>query len=129
MSFYALCRARGFIEFAYSVWFEKLLRVKFVSEKGFLKDKLKIATFFGFDDEFSELKYITEYSQLVKPSKLNPEKGYNIKVYANTGSGDHFMSCYMEDGKLYLSDSSSRGIHVEVSKVVPKIKFQWLLEV
>lgn len=127
--FYVLCKARGFIEFAYSVWVEKLLKAELTSVKGFLKDKLLIAKLFAFEDEFPQLKYFEDYDPCIHLLGMDPDKGYEVKVYSNTGSGDHFMPCYIEDKILWVSDPSSRGIHKKFSDVVPKNKFQFLLEV
>lgn len=128
-SFYCLCKARGFIQFHYATWVEKLYLAKLVTDKGRLSDKLKIARFFGFDDEFKELKYFYNYSDCMSAKDLDPEKGYNIKVENNASDGDHFMAGYVFNGLLYLSDSGKRGIHVPAKDVIPKKKFQWILEV
>lgn len=129
LSFYALCKAHGWIEFHYSTWVDVLLKSKLTSPDGYLMSKLKIAKTFGFDGEFNELKYLNDYDVIKTKGFLNTEKGYNIKVINNSGKGVHFMAGYVFDGLLYLSDSSSRGIHVKAEKVIPAEKFQWVLEV
>jgi len=128
LSFYALCRARGFIEFYYATWLERLLRVGYISERGFLNaDKKKIAELFGFDDRYppnKKIEYISNYDTAM--SMTGEDYGYNIKVINNSGKGDHFMGGYALDGVLYISDSSKRGIRVKAAEVIPREKFQWL---
>ena len=128
LSFYALCRARGFIEFHYTTWLEKLLRVGYISERGFLNaDKKKIADLFGFEKFYppnKKIEYISNYDKAMSMS--GEDYGYNIKVYNNSGKGDHFMGGYALDGVLYISDSSKRGIRVKAAEVIPREKFQWL---
>jgi hypothetical protein len=41
------------------------------------------------------------------------------------GGGYHFMACYFKDEKLYLSDTSNRGIGVFAEDVVTKKQFMW----
>ena len=133
LSFYALCRARGFIMFGYSTWIEKLTEAGILNPlTGWLSgSKLKIAELFGFKDEFNDLRYYINYDRFVNAIGLDPEKGYNIKIYNNhnkdnlPGKGDHFMGGYILDGKMYISDSSNRGIRVEMKSVIPREKFQW----
>jgi len=128
LSFYALCRARGFIEFHYTTWLEKLLRVGYISEIGFLNaDKKKIAELFGFEKLYppnKKIEYISKYDKAMSIS--GEDYGYNIKVYNNSGKGDHFMGGYVLNGALYISDSSKRGIRVKAAEVIPREKFQWL---
>lgn len=128
LSFYALCRARGFIEFHYTTWLEKLLRVRYISEIGFLNaDKKKIAELFGFEKLYppnKKIEYISNYDKAMSIS--GEDYGYNIKVYNNSGKGDHFMGGYALDGVLYISDSSKRGIRVKAAEVISRNKFQWL---
>ena len=128
LSFYALCRARGFIEFHYTTWLEKLLRVGYISERGFLNaDKKKIAELFGFEKFYppnKKIEYISNYDKAMSIS--GEDYGYNIKVYNNSGKGDHFMGGYVLNGALYISDSSKRGIRVKAAEVIPREKFQWL---
>ena len=128
LSFYTLCKARGFIEFHYSTWVEKLYKAKLITKKGFLSDKLKIAKFFAFDDKFPELKYFYTYKDCMDGVGLDKEKGYNIKVDNNSGDGDHFMAGYVEED-LMVTDSGNRGEHKKARDVIPKGKFKWLLEV
>lgn len=129
LSFYTLCRARGFIEFHYTTWLEILLKNGDMSKKGYLGDKLQIAELFGFEDQFGKLEYDYNYNNILDAKSLDEKYGYNIKVYANTGSGEHFMPSYVECGKLFVSDPGNRGIHKEAKKVIPAAKFQWLLKV
>lgn len=128
LSFYALCRSRGFIEFHYTTWLEKLLRVGYISERGFLNaDKKKIADLFGFEKFYppnKKIEYISNYDKAM--SMTGEDYGYNIKVYNNSGKGDHFMGGYVLNGALYISDSSKRGIRVKAAEVIPREKFQWL---
>jgi hypothetical protein len=130
MSFYALCMARGFIDFPYSTWCSLLVDNGYMTKKGYLEHtKIDVAKFFDFNDRFTELKYCEDYEDAMDAKDFDPEKGYNIKVHSNSGVGFHFMSAYVEKEKLYLSDSGSRGIKVEARSVIPKEKFLWTLEV
>jgi len=133
LSFYALCVARGFIMFGYSIWVEKLVAVDYLDVmSGWLKaDKLKIAALFGFDSQFNALIYYKNYDEFVNAVGLDESKGYNIKVYNNynknnaIGGGDHFMGGYVFTGSLYVSDPGKRGIRVPAKTAIPKEKFQW----
>ena len=135
LSFYALCRAHKWIMFHYATWIERLTEKGYLSPEGWIyADKRDIATLFGYDDKFNELIYHYDYDKVMS-GNLDPEKGYNIKVFSNSnkynipGKGDHFMSGYMLDGQLYVSDSGNRGIRVLARRVIPRDKFQWALEV
>jgi hypothetical protein len=136
MSFYALCRAHKWIMFHYSTWVQKLVANKSLDPKGWLyADKRDVAKLFGFDDKFNQLIYFANYDKVMSGAGLNPEKGYNIKVFSNSnhtntpGKGDHFMAGYVLNGHLYLSDSGRRGIRVIAHSVIPRDKFQWAMEV
>ena len=129
LSFYTICYARGFIQFHYSTWLKRLYSEGLVSREGYLQDKLKIAKFFAFDDEFSELKYFYDYDDCMNAVYLDKDKAYNIKVESNSGHGFHFMAAYVFAERLFLSDSSGRGICVLAEDLIPKNKFKWILEV
>jgi len=136
LSFYALCRAHKWIMFHYATWIERLVANKSLHPEGWLyADKRDIAKLFGFEEKFNELVYHKNYDQVMSGTDLDPDKGYNIKVYSNSnkynvpGKGDHFMAGYMLDGQLYVSDSGNRGIRVLARRVIPRDKFQWTLEV
>jgi len=136
LSFYALCRAHDWIMFHYSTWVERLVASGFMTLRGYInKDKISIAQMFGFNDKLPFLSYFYDYDKIMNKCNLNPDKGYNIKVYSNSnknnlpGGGEHFMAGYILNRQLYLSDSSKRGIRVLAKDVIPKHKFQWVLEV
>ena len=128
LSFYALCRARGFIMFHYTTWLEQLLKAKYISDRGFLNvGKDKIAELFGFDNQYppnKKMEYISSYDLAM--SITGEDYGYNIKVINNSGKGDHFMGGYVLNGALYISDSSKRGIRIKAAEVIPRSKFMWL---
>lgn len=136
LSFYALCRANGWIMFHYATWIERLVANKYLHPTGWLyADKRDIARQFGFEDKFYQLLYHNNYDWVMSGTNLNPSKGYNIRVFSNSnknnipGKGDHFMAGYVHNGQLYLSDSGKRGIRVLARSVIPREKFQWVLEV
>jgi len=130
LSFYTLCVSRGFIDMPYSTWCSLLLENGFMTKRGYIDhSKLDIADFFDFKDRFNSLKYYEDYKDCMNAVHLDVCMGYNIKVFSNSANGDHFMVGYVEDNKLILSDSGSRGIKVEARKVIPREKFQWILEV
>lgn len=133
LSFYTLCKASGYIEFWYETWCKLLLDNGLMTKKGYIggsgKTKVDVAKLFGFEDKFSDMKFFESYDDCMAGRGMDETKGYNIKVFANSGEGDHFMAGYILEGKLYLSDSSGRGIRVQASKVIPRAKFQWCMEV
>ena len=136
ISSYILFYAHGWIRFHYSTWCKKLLDEGMLSKRGWVQADLKeIAVLFGFDDKFNKLKYFYNYYACMNAVDMSPDHGYKIKVYSNSNKlndpdeGTHFMPAFVEDGKLYLSDPSNRGIHVLARNVIPKEKFIWAVEV
>lgn len=137
LSFYALCRARGFIEFYYSTWLDVLDDADYLDiMTGWVKaDKLSIADIFGFFSKFNRLNYNYDYEDVMAGRGLAEGQAYDIKVFNNhnklnhIGEGDHYMGAYPFNGSLYLSDSGNRGYRVEARKVIPRAKFQWGLVV
>lgn len=133
LSFYGLCKAHGWIMFAYSTWIEKLEASGFLDIKtGWIKaSKLRIADLFGFGDKFNDLIYIYNYEALMSGRNIDKTKGIQIKVFSNSnsmnqpGKGDHFMGGYYIGDVLYLDDSGNRGYRVRARDVIPKEKFQW----
>ena len=129
LALYALFRARGFFIGGYSGWL-----IKFKNEirqdgyVGVLAEALAKA--YGVDD-YKNVghKYFENYEDCIQGVGLDPNKGYKIKVENISGTGSHFMAGYVEADGLYLSDSSSRGIHVKAEKVIPKNKFRWVGEI
>jgi hypothetical protein len=133
LSFYALCRAHGWIMFPYAIWIQKLSEADFFNIKsGWVSaSKLRIADLFGFSDRFNDLVYVYNYENLMSGKNIDKDKGIQIKVFSNhntmnlTGKGDHFMGGYYIGNELFLDDSGNRGYKVKARDVIPKSKFQW----
>jgi hypothetical protein len=126
VSFWAILKASGKYDNGYSQFFKHCLRNKFCDEHGFISDKPGILKSLNIE---SELKTLRDYEDILDPATvLDPEKFYQVKIKADT-SGDHFMVCYNEDGIMYLSDTSYRGIGVKATDFINGDNFQKISEV
>jgi len=126
LSFWAILKAGEQYNGSYSDFFKFCLGENFCTEKGFIKDKAGILSQLCIE---SKLVTYRDYEDIINPSiRLNPDKFYQIKIKANT-RGDHFMACYIQDGVLYLSDTSYRGIGVKALDYVNENNFQKISEV
>lgn len=130
ITIYILFRARKFINMTYAQWVYELLRIDKMRKDGYMNILMDdLAKFLNCGDKFNKLTYNYNYYQAMSGDQLNPEIGYKIKVTNIAGTGTHFMPGYVVNGKLFLSDSSSRGIAVEARRIIPLNKFQWIQEV
>lgn len=126
LSFWAILRADSKYDKGYSEFFKWMLTENNCTVQGYInKDKEEILKQLNITDCTGT--YFEEYEDVLSPIRLNPDKFYQIKIKGNT-SGFHFMACYVNDKKLYLSDTSSRGIGVEAEKFITDKNFIWLKE-
>lgn len=126
ISFWACNVASGKTDMAYSYFFKSLIDKKYCQPDGTLlikKDQL-CKEIFNYD---FEIKYFQDFKDVLDPINLDSEKFYQMRII-NTS---HFISTYVQDGKLYLSDTNDRGIGVLAvgKKRIDKNYFSWLLEI
>lgn len=129
LALYALFKAREFFDSTYTAWL-----LKFRSEirsDGYVSVVAEVLAKACNVEAYQNVgnKYFNNYDNCMQGIGLDSEKGYKIKVENISGTGSHFMAGYVENYCLYLSDSSSRGIHVKAKDVIPQSKFQWICEV
>lgn len=125
VSTYSMITASGNYFDTYADFFKFCLYNKYCDESGYIggtkgKDKEQL---------FEELGIISSFKQFksMDVSKLNPDKFYWIKMKADTG-GFHFVSAYVQNGKLYISCSSYRGNPAEAAKYLNAKNFIWIME-
>jgi hypothetical protein len=74
------------------------------------------------------MEYVEKYKDIENPDIMQNNTFYQMKIKSR-GRGYHFIGCFFYNGKLYLSDTSNRGINSRVYDVVPKKYFYWLLKI
>ena len=126
VSFWALNFASGITDLSYEDFFRKCLKKKQCQENGnIIVYKTELCTkIFNYDFKITQFK---DFAEVLSPESLNPDKLYQMRII----NGSHFMSCYLEDGILKLSDTSSRGIGVIAARAsrVNEDHFAWLLQI
>lgn len=136
-SFYATTFSTGYHSLAFTEVFEKLLNTylgkidgvdrNYTDTHGYLwATKNQIADLIGWQSEKPIYYYNVEILRTL--NGLDPEKFYQIKIKGDT-HGFHFMATYIDNGKLYIDDTSYRGIGVETLKYINKNNFVWISEV
>ncbi|MEN6566782.1 MAG: hypothetical protein ABFC57_10815 [Veillonellales bacterium] len=126
LSMWAIFRASERYNKSYSEYFSTCLKENICTVKGYINDKIKMLEVLGIE---SSLETFREYEDILNPSaRFNENKFYQVKIKANT-SGDHFMACYIQENKLYLSDLSYRGIGVIATDFITEKNFQKIAEV
>lgn len=129
LSLYALFVARGFFNGDYVRWLTKFKNE--IRQDGYVSVLAEVLAKSCGVDDYKNIgnNYFENYESCMKGIGLDRNKGYKIKVENISGTGNHFMAGYVEEDGLYLSDSSSRGIHVKAETVIPKNKFKWIGEI
>lgn len=125
-STYAPCRAKGLFNNEYADFFKKCLDSKYVTKQGYITDKPLLMKYLKIDTPLTTYR---DYEDILNPlHRLDPNKFYQIKIFADSG-GDHFLSSYIKGEKLYISDSSYRGIGVSALDFINEDNFQKIMEV
>jgi len=126
ISFWALNVASNKTDMAYSYFFKTLIDKKYCEPNGNLLITKDVLCKEVFDYEM-ELKYFKNFDDVIDPFRLDENKFYQMRII----NSSHFMSCYIQDGKLYLSDTNDRGIGVTAvgKKRIAREYFSWLLEI
>ena len=126
ISFWALNVASGKTEMTFEEFLRTCLKKKQCDETGnIIVQKTELCKkIFKYDFEIVQFK---EFEDVLNPIRLNPDKLYQMRIL----NGSHFMSCYIQDGILMLSDTSKRGIGVIAARAsrVNKDDFAWLMEI
>ncbi len=125
LSMWAIFRASNRYDKSYSEYFGDLLKENFCNVEGYIYDKPAMLKYLGIE---SSLETFREYEDIIDQIRLDANKFYQVKIKGNT-SGFHFMACYVQDKKLYLSDSSYRGIGVIATDFITEKNFQKISEV
>lgn len=126
LSFWAIIRSDSKYDKGYSEFFKWMIEENYCNHKGYIKtEKETILKALDIDDCTGN--YFEEYEDVIDPLRLDSNRFYQMKIKGNT-SGFHFMACYVDGGKLYLSDSSSRGIGVPAINHITDKNFIWLKE-
>jgi hypothetical protein len=130
LSLYSCIRADERYHGSYYNFFKFAYENKFCNERGYIgaipgNDKPDLLKNLNV---ISPLTKYTDFEDIINPFRLNPDKFYQMKIKADT-SGFHYMACYINDDKFYISDTSYRGIGVESLKYVNQKNFQWIKEV
>lgn len=126
LSMWAILRADSNYDKGYSEFFKWMLKENHCTVKGYInKDKEIILKQLGIKDYSG--KYFEEFEDVLNPIRLDMSKFYQMKIKGNT-SGFHFMACYIVGDKLYLSDSSNRGVGVPALDYITNKNFVWLKE-
>ena len=126
VSFWALNVASGITDLTYADFFYQCLKKKYCQSNGNILVQKTFLSKKIFDFEFEVIQF-KDYEDVLNPEKLNPEKLYQMRII----NGSHFMSCYLQDGVLMLSDTSKRGIGVIAAKAsrVDADHFAWILQI
>ncbi len=126
ISLWAACFADGLIDVSLSEFVAYGMTTGDMRQDGFIKaSKKKLLNRYGVDISMTDYD---DYNEIMKPYNLDTGYFYQVKIKSR-GRGFHFMSCFLEDGVLKVSDSSSRGIGVDFKDVVNKKSFMWLLKI
>jgi hypothetical protein len=126
LSLWAILRADSNYDKGYSEFFKWMLVENNCTVKGYInKDKEIIFKSLGINEYTG--KYFEEYEDVLNPIRLDIDRFYQMKIKGNT-SGFHFMACYIQGDKLYITDSSSRGIGVPAVDHITEKNFVWLKE-
>jgi len=119
ISFYALCFSVGKLNVTIDEFLENGIMSGDIRKDGFIKaDKKKLLNKYGYDLKMNYSERMTDLQ----------DGFYQMKIKSR-GGGFHFIACYFKDEKLYLSDTSNRGIGVFAEDVVTKKQFMWLLRI
>jgi hypothetical protein len=126
ISTYAIFRASGIYKEDYLSFFKFMLDNNHCNAAGrIFTGKEVIAKKFGTD---ITINYFYDYEDILNPFRIDKHKFVQYKIKGNT-TGDHFMAGYVTDGKLYLSDTSYRGIAVLAEEFITPKNFTWLSEI
>lgn len=130
VSFWGLNYSQKLTTMQYDDFFNNMLENNFCNKEGKIKVEKDVVCeqIFGYD---FKIKYFEDYEDVLNPlTRLNPEKGYQLKMKGDT-SGFHFIACYIdvETGLMMGVDSSYRGTPFILSEKVNPKNFIWLLEV
>lgn len=130
VSFWGLNKSQDKTSMSYSDFYDNMLENNFCNKEGKIKVDKDIVCDEIFGYKF-ELKYFEDYEDVLNPlTRLNMEKGYQLKMKGDT-SGFHFIACYIDidTGLLMGVDTSYRGTPFILSEKVTSENFIWLLEV
>ena len=121
VSFWMMINARKILEIDYPTYFQACLDEGFCREDGYInKTKDIILAHWGIEYKRA---YFETWDNVKDPSDLSEDKLYQFKIKG------HYMSSYIQDGQVMISDTSSRGIGVPALKVIKQKQFIWMLEV
>ena len=119
ISFYAVSYANELIDCSLADFMYKLKDKKLFRKDGYLKDKSKILKCFN-------VNFKKKYVETMDTNNLDNNKFYQMRIKTGFNSY-HFIGCYIENKRLYLSDSSNRGIMVLVEDAISIKQFNWML--
>lgn len=126
ISYYAILRADSKYKESYSKFFEFMLDNNFANTKGrIIVEKEEIAEKLNIE---TSLNKFYEYEDVLDPIRVDSSKFLQFKIFANT-TGDHFLGGYISGGKIYISDTSYRGIAVPAEEHINLKNFQWVMEI
>lgn len=126
VSFWALNVASGITDITYADFFYQCLKKKYCESNGKILVQKTYLSKKIFDYEFEVIQF-KDFEDVLNPFRLNPEKLYQMRIV----NSSHFMSCYLQDNILMLSDTSKRGIGVIAARAsrVNAEDFAWLLQI
>ena len=95
-----------------------------IRKDGYIRSKRALLKIYGVSLDW---KYFETYI-CFDTDFLDEKCFYQMRISTGKRS-KHFMGAYVENGKLYLSDSSSRGIGVLARNKIDKDQFDWILKI
>lgn len=128
ISMYAPLRAKSLYNKEYDSFFKDCLDSKYVTKQGYISDKVLLMKYLKIDTPLTTFR---AFEDIEKPlARLDCTKFYQIKIKSRTdGGGDHFLSSYIKNEVLYISDTSFRGIGVPALDFINADNFQKIMEV
>lgn len=132
LSFWFILKVTARFDGSYHDFYKWMLEENNCNDKGYFKgdengndNKHNILRDLKIEDV--TLEKFSDFEDVLNPLRLNPDKFYQIKIKADT-SGFHFMTAYVFENELYISDTSYRGIGVKALEFITIDNFLWLKE-